>query len=62
MFSYILIKYLFPSGDSIVVRKGSVGSPYSESEGIYCFIIVLAMSQLGCNTEQDSCLLTVVSH
>lgn len=62
MFSYISIKYLFPSGDGIVAGKGSVGSPYSEYEGIYCFIVVLATSQLGCNTEQDSCMLTVVSH
>lgn len=57
MLSCILIMYLFSSGDGIVGRKGSVGSLYSESEGIYCLVVALAMSisplqPLACNTEQ----------
>lgn len=59
MFSYILIKYLVPSGN-IIIRKGSGGSPSSESEGISRSVVALAMCQVGCNTERDSCLLTVV--
>lgn len=56
MSSCILIMYQFSSGDGIVSRKGSVGSFYSESEGIYCLVVALAMSisplqPLGCNTE-----------
>lgn len=58
MFSYVLIKYLFSSDDGII-KKCLVASSYSESKGVCCFMELEAMSQLGCNTDGDSCLLPV---